>query len=116
MERGKLVFLCGCYDNEPLNEQSYNSASLFLWQMGFIPLNPCESKKMLSNLGKTEIEQMFFKLIDIADIVFMMCDWQNSKMATAELSYAKAIGKRIMYQSYFNPYRERKLDEDGDCD
>jgi hypothetical protein len=40
-------------------------------------------------------------LLEMCDGIFMLGGWQNSKGACAELSYAKSLGKKVLYQKYF---------------
>jgi hypothetical protein len=42
-----------------------------------------------------------YKLLEMADAIFMLHDWQGSKGACAELSYAKSLGKKVIYQDYY---------------
>jgi hypothetical protein len=47
----------------------------------------------------------------------MVSGWQKSKGANAELSYAKSLGKKVMYQDYYAPFRKvGESEEVGNCD
>jgi hypothetical protein len=48
--------------------------------------------------------------MDISDIVFMVSGWQDSKSANAELVYSKSLGKKVMYQDYYSPFRKKEED------
>jgi hypothetical protein len=50
--------------------------------------------------------QICYRLVDVADIIFMVSGWQKSKGANAELSYAKSLGKEVKYQDYYAPFRK----------
>ena len=110
MERGKIVYLSGrITDND-----HYASAESFLIDMGYIVFNPT---KILKDLGELSCEQSMYiryRLVDIADIIFMVSGWQKSKGANAELSYAKSLGKEVKYQDYYAPFRKGSDDEARD--
>ena len=57
--------------------------------------------------------QIDFRLIDIAEAIFMLDGWQKSKGACAELAYAKSIGKKVLYQKYFKEFRAKNKEVGG---
>lgn len=42
-----------------------------------------------------------YALLNLADGIFMLHDWQKSKGACSELSYAKSLNKKVIYQDYY---------------
>ncbi len=106
MERGKIVYLSGKITNNENYKKEFAAAKLFLRQMGYIVINPAELDEIVEGLTYEQIMQLCYRLIDIADIIFMVSGWQKSKGANAELSYAKSLGKKVMYQEYYAPFRK----------
>ena len=111
MERGKIVYLSGSITGNENYKTEFACAELFLRQMGYIVINPAELDEIVEGLTYEQIMQICYRLIDIADIIFMVSGWQKSKGANAELSYAKSLGKKVMYQDYYAPFRKVNDDE-----
>jgi hypothetical protein len=44
----------------------------------------------------------------------MVSGWNDSKGANAELSYAKSLGKKIMYQDYYGRNRRIADEEENE--
>jgi hypothetical protein len=70
-------------------------------QLGYKTVNPTLLATMFPNLTNEQYLALDYKLIDMADGIFMLHEWQKSKGACAELSYAKSLGKKVIYQDYF---------------
>lgn len=109
---GKIVYLSGKITNNENYKKEFASAELFLAQMGYMVVNPARLDQVADNLTYEQYMQICYRLIDIADIIFMVSGWQKSKGANAELSYAKSLGKKVMYQDYYAPFR--KVGENDD--
>ena len=106
-EMGKIVYLSGKISNNPNYKQEFACAEHFLQQMGYIVLNPARLDEITTeNLTYEQYMQICYRLVDIAEIIFMVSGWQNSKGANAELSYAKSLGKEVKYQDYYAPFRK----------
>ena len=106
MERGKIVYLSGKITDNENYKKEFACAELFLRQMQYIVINHAEILKDLGELSYEQCMQICYRLIDIADIIFMVSGWQKSNGANAELSYAKSLGKKVMYQDYYAPFRK----------
>lgn len=98
--------MSGMKANSESCKNEFDCAELFLTQMGYVVLNPVEILKDLGNLSYEKRMQICYRLVDVADIIFMVSGWQKSKGANAELSYAKSLGKKVMYQDYYAPFRK----------
>ena len=103
---GKIVYLSGKITDNPDYKKDFASAELFLLQMGYMVVNPARLDEVAKELTYEQYMQICYRLIDIADIIFMVSGWQKSKGANAELSYAKSLGKKVMYQDYYAPFRK----------
>ena len=113
METGKIVYLSGnITDNEDYKKE-FDTAELFLSQMGYIVINPANLDEVAEGLTYEQYMKVCYQLVDIADIIFMVSGWQKSKGANAELSYAKSLGKKVMYQDYYAPFRKVNYDENS---
>jgi hypothetical protein len=106
MERGKIVYLSGRISGNDNYKKEFACAEHFLRQMGYIVLNPAELDEIVEGLTYEQYMQICYRLVDIADIIFMVSGWQKSKGANAELSYAKSLGKEVKYQDYYAPFRK----------
>ena len=106
MERGKIVYLSGRISGNDNYKTEFAFAEYFLTQMGYIVINPAELDEIAEGLTYEQYMQICYRLVDIADIIFMVSGWQKSKGANAELSYAKSLGKKVMYQDYYAPFRK----------
>lgn len=111
MEKGKIVYLSGKITDNENYKEGFASAEKFLIERGYIVLNPAMLDSICPNLSYTEYLRICYSLIDISEIVFMVSGWNDSKGANAELSYAKSLGKKIMYQDYYGRNR-RSADEE----
>lgn len=117
MEHWKIVYLSGSITGNDNCNQDFGCAERFLSQMGYAVINPVKVGKELPDLTHEQYMQVCYRLIDIADIIFMVSGWQKSKGANAELSYAKSLGKKVMYQDYYAPFRKvAESEEVGNCD
>ena len=116
MERGKIVYLSGKITENDNYKQDFACAEIFLSQMGYIVLNPAKVSEELPDLKYEQYINICYRLVDVADIIFMVSGWQKSKGANAELSYAKSLGKKVMYQDYYAPFRKvGESEEVGNC-
>ena len=103
---GKIVYLSGYINGNENCFGDFKSAELFLVERGYMVVNPTRLDEVAKELTAEQYMQICYRLIDIADIIFMVSGWQKSKGANAELSYAKSLGKKVMYQDYYAPFRK----------
>jgi hypothetical protein len=106
MERGKIVYLSGRVTGNENYKEDFACAEHFLKQTGYIVINPAELDEIAEGLTYEQYMQICYRLVDVADIIFMVSGWQKSKGANAELSYAKSLGKEVKYQDYYAPFRK----------
>ena len=104
----QVVFLSGNISENENHKNEFASAELFLKQMGYAVMNPVDVLKELQGFTYEKRMHVCYRLVDIADIIFMVSGWQKSKGANAELSYAKSLGKKVMYQDYYSPFRKKE--------
>lgn len=102
----KIVYLSGKITDNKNYKEDFGCAERFLSQMGYIVVNPARLDEVAEGLTYEQYMKICYRLIDIADIIFMVSGWQKSKGANAELSYAKSLGKEVKYQDYYAPFRK----------
>lgn len=105
METGKFVYLSGDLFNEDC-QINFTLAQNFLEDLGYVVINPIQLKKIADSLAQEQIMQIRYRLVEMTNIIFMVSGWQRSKSANAELSYAKSLEKKVMYQDYYAPFRK----------
>ena len=114
MEKGKIVYLSGRITDNENYKEDFASAEKFLVRMGYIVLNPVLLDEIVDGLSYEQIMQIRYRCVDVSDAIFMVSGWHKSKGANAELSYAKSLGKKVMYQDYYAPWRKvGESDEDS---
>ena len=106
MERGEIVYLSGKISGKENYKQDFSEAERFLSLRGYVVINPSQLDLISKDLTYEQYMQICYRLVDIADIIFMVSGWQNSKEANAQLTYAKSLGKKVMYQDYYAPFRK----------
>lgn len=112
----KIVYLSGKISGKDNYKEDFKIAEQFLKDFGYIVINPAELDEISDGLSYEQCLQICYRLVDIADIIFMVSGWQKSKGANAELSYAKSLGKKVMYQDYYAPFRKvGESEEVGNC-
>lgn len=112
METGKFVYLSGDVFNEDC-KINFILAQDFLEGLGYVVINPIQLRNIADTLAQEQIMQIRYRLVEMTNIIFMVSGWQKSKSANAELSYAKSLGKKTMYQEYYYPFRKAAENEDG---
>jgi hypothetical protein len=111
--KSKIVYLSGKITGNENYKKDFVCAELFLLQMGYIVINPARLDEVANKLTYEQYMQICYRLVDISDIIFMVSGWQKSKGANAELSYAKSLGKKVMYQDYYSPFRKGSENEES---
>lgn len=93
----KIIYISGKITGDDNYKAKFAEAEKLLAEKGFNVINPCK-------VGEYEFfsyEQFLhidFALIDCADAIFMLSDWQNSKGAIREWHYAQSHGKTVIFQ------------------
>lgn len=107
MERQKIVYLSGKITGNENCKEQFAVAEKFMIRSGYIVINPTQLEDISTEtLSYEQYMKICYKLIDISDIIFMVSGWKDSKGANAELTYAKSLGKKVMYQDYYAPFRK----------
>lgn len=105
--KSMLIYISGRITNNPNYREEFKEAEEWLKAKGYTPLNTTNLDTALPKLSYEQYMQIDYTLVDIADGIYMLADWQDSKGAKAELSYAKSLGKRVMYQKKYKREEEQ---------
>ena len=79
----------------------YQSAELWLSKEGYHFIDPHFLVNVCPFFTEEQKMTQRYELIQMADGIFMLHDWQKVKSASAELSFAKSLGKKVIYQDYY---------------
>lgn len=96
-----LIYISGKITNNPNYKDEFFNAEGWLLEQGHKPINPSNLNITFPELNYEQYMALDYKLIEMADGIFMLHNWQKSKGACAELSYAKSLGKKVIYQDYY---------------
>lgn len=88
------IYVAGPITGVPDYKRNFNQAENGLLVRGHTPLNPAKS---LSGLTNEQAMRVCLSMIDVADAVLFLPDWQYSAGASLEHSYSEYIGKPIYY-------------------
>lgn len=101
-----LVYISGKITGNENYKQDFQKAENWLKLKGYEVLNPVKICESIYTLTYSQLMAIDFKLIELCDAIFMLDGWQKSKGACAELSYAKSLGKKVLYQDYFKEFKK----------
>lgn len=96
-----LIYISGKITNNPNYVDEFFNAEKWLIEQGHRTINPANLKVTFPELTYKEYMTIDYTLLQMADGIFMLHEWQKSKGACAELSYAKSLGKKVIYQDYY---------------
>ena len=92
----KTVYIAGKITGLPDYQQKFRAAEIKLNEKGYKKvINPC---CLPVNLDYEQYMPICFAMIDVADAVFFLDNWEDSDGAKREMSYALAKKKEIMYE------------------
>lgn len=106
-----LVYISGKITNNENYKNDFLKAELWLKLNDHKVLNPSRLIEIFPNLTYQKFMAIDYKLIELSDAIFMLDGWQKSKGACAELSYAKSLGKKVLYQYYFKEFKKGKVQD-----
>ena len=84
------IYIAGKITGDPGYLDKFREEAEKLEGMGHIVLNPAE---LPEGMSKAEYMRICFAMIDCADTVLLLPDWQGSPGAQLELAYCRYIGK-----------------------
>ena len=101
-----LIYISGRISDNPNFTDDFFEAQKWLFEQGHKTINPSNLNIVFPDLNYKQYMALDYKLLEMADAIFMLHDWQKSKGACAELSYAKSLGKKVIYQDYYGRGRK----------
>lgn len=101
-----LIYVSGNVNTNNWEEKT-RKAENFLKLNDLYVINPMNIDIIRENrLQDNQVMKIEYALIDICDGIYMLKGWQKSKKACAELTYAKSLDKKIIFEGYYD--REKK--------
>ena len=89
------VYIAGRITGNPHYEGKFAEAERMLSDQGHIVLNPAA---LPCGMSRADYMRICFAMIDCADLVYFLPDWQDSPGAKLEHSYCRYIQKTIMVE------------------
>lgn len=104
------IYISGAITGTEDFTERFSRAEERLKAAGHMVYNPEHANSYMPD-GTTYEEHMkvSFCLLDLADTIYMLWGWKNSKGARRELEYAKEKGKAIIFEKE-NPFRDVNYD------
>ena len=94
------IYISGAITNNPNHESDFLDAQIKLLERGYQVINPViVGKQLPKDLSYKEYMQIDLKLLDLCDSIYMLEGWENSIGACCEYSYARTMGKNILFQT-----------------
>lgn len=96
-----VIYISGAIRDNEKYQSDFQKAEQWLMLKDYTPINPAKFITNFPKLTEEQIMKIDYCLLEFCDGIFMLDGWQKSKGACAELSYAKSLGKKVMYQGYY---------------
>ena len=89
-------YISGAITNNPNHKVDFERAEMWLKSQGYEVINPC---KLPYKLSYAEYMKVALLLLEMCDGIYMLSNWEQSNGAKTELVVAKALGKKIKFES-----------------
>ena len=86
------IYIAGKITGDPNYKSKFNAAHLSIVYQYDVPVNPA---LLPAGLSKADYARICFAMIDTADKVMFLPDWQESPGARLEMEYCLYTGKDI---------------------
>lgn len=96
------VYIGGKITGDTGYREKFDKAETVLSKIGHCVMNPA---KLPSGMEQGDYMRICFSMIDCADVVVLLPDWQESAGARLERAYAEKIGKEVVVAD------QRRIDE-----
>lgn len=96
------VYIGGKITGDARYREKFGKAETVLSKIGHCVMNPA---KLPSGMEQGDYMRICFSMIDCADVVVLLPDWQESAGAQLERAYAEKIGKEVVVAD------QRRIDE-----
>lgn len=91
-----IIYIAGKITGNPDYKEQFTTAAAMLKSNGFTVLNPC---CLPEGLTWEQYMSICIPMVDVADKLYMLENWDSSRGARIEHDHARAHGKEIIYQS-----------------
>lgn len=98
------IYIAGKITNDPNFQRKFADAERKLTEQNVEVINPAKISSALPQLTHREYMSISFILIDTADAVAFLPDWEESCGASQEMGYAIARGKEIYFVDDFTTF------------
>lgn len=103
-----IVYISGKITGNENYKADFERGENWIAKKGHIVISPAKLDGILPNATHQQYMTICYKLIDMCDCVAMLDGWQESKGAKAELTYAKSLGKKVIYEKYYTRKRNNE--------
>lgn len=104
------IYISGAITGTDDFMERFQKAEEKLKEAGHMVYNPARANSyMPDGTSYEEYMKVSFCLLDLADTIYMLEGWENSKGACRELEYAKEKDKAIIFEKE-NPFRDVNYD------
>lgn len=91
-----IVYIAGKITGNPKYKEQFSKAAKMLKSKGYTVINPC---CLPEGLTWEQYMSICIPMVDVADKLYMLENWTDSRGAKLEHDHARKQGKEIMYQS-----------------
>ncbi|MBP5361907.1 MAG: DUF4406 domain-containing protein [Ruminococcus sp.] len=103
-----VVYLAGKIDGDPNYKEKFRKAAEQLESRGYIVLNPAT---LPEGMSKEKYMPICLAMLNQADIILLLSDYEESPGARIELNYANYQNKELLTYNYFISFIRRVEDE-----
>ena len=108
------AYIAGAITGNPNYQNKFKLGAEALQKEGFVVLNPAT---LPEGMRAGDYMKICFAMIDVADVVAFLPDWDKSRGARLEHAYCQYVSKQTMYlesmTSYKNVLRARSAEDGG---
>lgn len=97
------AYIAGQITGDPDYRQKFAEARKAMESVGFTVLNPAE---LPDGLSQADYMRICFSMMDSADVVALLPDYEQSRGAQLEWAWCQYTGKTTMYLEQMTFYRE----------
>ena len=90
-------YISGAITNNPNYISDFERAEMWLKLQGYEAINPC--KVQYDFFTYAEYMKIDLALLELCDGIYMLSNWESSQGAKTELAVAKALGKKVKFES-----------------
>lgn len=97
------AYIAGKITGDPNYREKFQKGVQALQEEGFIVINPA---RLPDGMQPGDYMKICFAMIDVADVVAFLPDWNKSPGARLEFEYCDYTSKQIMFLSSMTAYKK----------